>query len=158
MRTALRFVALLLALLLPARARAGDDQKMAAAAARARNIANRMQAALDPDQCRSKTSCRVTVAAAVLDNGKVIVAVSEDDREMRSPLKDIARQEDADIARGPGHAEKKIVEYVRGSLFFYRDRRILVIAAGRPICERCERIILDAGAKPASACVSGRVY
>lgn len=158
MRTWLKPILLLFLLLCPAAARAGDDSKIAAAAAKARDIANRMQAALDPDQCRSKTSCRVTCAAAILDNGKVIVATSEDDRGLRSPLEDIRKAEDAEAATGKGHAEEKIINHVQSSLFYYRNRKILVIAAGRPICEECENKILAAGAKPASPTRSGRKY
>ena len=156
-RKGIALLATLIGLLFASPARAGDD-KISAYAARARDIANRMQAALDPDQCQSVTSCKVTVGVAILDNGKVLVATSEKDRGLRSPLRAIADAEDAEVVRGSGDAEEKIINYVRGSLFYYRDRKILVVAAGRPICEKCERMILDAGARPASPCKSGRRY
>lgn len=152
----LRRFAVLLALLLSAPAGAGDDSaKVAAAAVRARNLAGRLQEALDPDQ-----RGRVTMAVGILDDGKVIIGTSEDDNRLRSPVRAIKDAEDADLAdvMRKGHAEEKIVAHVQGSLFFYRNRRILVIAAGIPICERCERTILAAGARPASRCRSGRTY
>jgi hypothetical protein len=158
MRLRFRWFGFLFALLFAAPARAGDDARLAELAAKARDIAARLQAALDPDQCRSITSCRVTTAAAILDDGKVIIATSEKGSSLRSPLKAIKDAVGADVADGIGDAEEKIINYVQGSLFYYRNRRILVVAAGRPICERCERMILAAGARPASPCRSGRKY
>lgn len=156
MRPLCRLLSLLLPLLFATPARAGDDpSRVAAAMARARDIANRLQAALDPDQ-----KGRVTMAVGVLDNGKVIIATSEDRNTLRSPLDDIRRAEDADLVDSspPAHAERKIIDHVRSSLFFYRNRRILAIAAGRPICEGCEQAIVAAGARPASPCKSGQRY
>ena len=156
MRSLVRSFLILLSSFFLASAHAGQDEpgQVAAASARARDIANRLQAALDPDQ-----KGRVTMAVGILDNGKVIIATSENENRLRSPLQEIRTAEGADLADGPrGHAEAKIVDYVRSSLFLYRNRRILVIAAGRPICETCEQAIVNAGARPANACKSGRTY
>lgn len=131
--------------------RAADD--MGAATARASEIANRLQAALDPDQ-----QGRVTMAASILEGGTIVIATSEKGSFLRSPVKDIQRELRAEVADGPaGCAERKIITYVRSNLFL-RNKRILVVAAGRPICELCEPAIVAAGAKPASPCKSGRNY
>lgn len=138
-------------LFLPHPVRAADD--LGTAAARAREIANRLQAALDPDQ-----QGRVTMAAAILEGGTVVIATSEKGTFLRSPVKDIQRELGAEVADGPaGCAERKIIAYVRSNLFL-RNKQILVVAAGRPICELCEAAILAAGAKPASPCKSRRKY
>ena len=126
---------------------------LAAASARAQNVARRLQDALDPDQ-----KGWVTMAAAILDDGTLIIASSEKGRYLRSPLAAIRDAERAEVADGPpGCAERKIINYVRTDLF-RRSRKILVIAAGRPICEACERAILADEAKPVGACKSGRKY
>lgn len=147
----LRALLALYALLLSLHARAAP---VTAAAERARNLANRLQTALDPDQ-----QGRVTMAVGILDNGKIIVATSEKDNRPRSPIRSIVEAEGADwVADVPqDHAEIKIIRYVESSLLL-RHRKILVIAAGRPICEECELAILRAGARPASPCKSGRSY
>lgn len=143
---------LCLALLLASTAaHAAPDLKTAAA--RARDVAQRLQAALDPDQ-----KGWVTMAAAILEDGTLIIATSEKGRYLRSPVDDIRRAERADVADGPpGCAERKIINYIRTDLF-RRNKKILVVAAGRPICEPCEQAILADGAKPAGRCKSGRSY
>ena len=94
-------------LFLPHPVRAADD--LGTAAARAREIANRLQAALDPDQ-----QGRVTMAAAILEGGTVVIATSEKGTFLRSPVKDIQRELGAEVADGPaGCAERKIIAYVR---------------------------------------------
>ncbi len=139
-------------------ARAGDDEKLAALGQKARVLAERLQSALDPDQCRSVTYCRVTMAVGILDDGAVLIATSEPGNTLRSPLEDIRKEVGAQLVRyGSGDAEEKIVRYPSTTLF-QRNRKVLVVAAGRPICEKCERIIVAAGAKPASPCRSGKRY
>lgn len=154
MMSFLRHVAVLLTIVLATPARAGDDSaKVDAAAARACDIATRLQEALDPDQ-----KGRVTMAAGVLDDGHVIVATSEDRNIIRSPVDEIKRAEGYELAtflRG-GHAEAKIIAHVQGSLFYFKSRKILAIAAGISICEKCEKVIRAAGIRPASRCRSER--
>lgn len=157
MKRWINLLAIAAALLCALPAQAGDDGKIAQLGRKARALAERLQAALDPDQCRSYTSCRVTMAVGILDDGKILIASSEEGRRIRSPIKSIADEEDAEIVFGAGHAELRILAFPVTSLF-YRDRRVLVVAAGRPICKPCEESILKAGARPASACESGRRY
>lgn len=150
----LRRIAVLLALLFASPARAGDDSaRVDAAAARACEIAARLQEALDPDQ-----KGRVTMAAGVLDDGHVIIATSEKNNRIRSPIDAIKRAEGYELATflSVGHAEAKIIAHVRGSLFYFKSRKLLAIAAGIPICQECEKAIADAGARPASRCRSDR--
>lgn len=152
MRSLARHVFVLLALLFGAPARAGDDAaRVDAAAARACEIAARLQEALDPDQ-----KGRVTMAAGVLDDGHVIVGTSEDRNVPRSPVRSIIETEGYELATflRVGHAEEKIIAHVQGSLFYFKSRKILAIAAGIPICQNCERAIRAAGIRPASRCRS----
>lgn len=152
MRSLLRRAAFLLALLSASSAFAGDDSATVdAAAVRACDIATRLQEALDPDQ-----KGRVTMAAGVLDDGHVIVATSEKGNSVRSPVRAIIDREGYELAtyRTVGHAEDKIVAHVQGSLFYFKSRKVLAVAAGIPICEKCEAIIRAAGARPASRCRS----
>lgn len=149
---------LLVALFHATPACAGDEEKLVALGRKARALAERLQAALDPDQCQSVTSCKVTMAVGILDDGTILIATSEKENKLRSPLKDIQREVGAEMVDvGRGDAEAKIIGYPSTTLF-RRNRKALVVAAGRPICPDCERIILAAGARPASPCRSGNRY
>lgn len=113
MKRWLRWIPFVAALLCALPAQAGDDGKIAAAARKVRALAERLQAALDPDQCRSVTSCRVTMAAGMLDDGTLVVASSElGRRRLRSPLDAIRREVGAEHAdQEEGHAEEKILDF-----------------------------------------------
>lgn len=145
---------LLLFVALVSHPRSADSaDRLAAARARAGDVANLLQDALDPDQ-----RGRVTMAAGVLDDGELVIATSEEDDRLRSPVKRIRDAERASQAfGGRKHAEEKILDYAKGDLFRSK-KKVLAVAAGRPICERCEALIVSAGAVPASACRSGRRY
>ncbi len=154
----LRLVPIVAALLCAAPARAGDDGKIAQLGRKARALAERLQAALDPDQCRSVTSCRTTMAAGILDDETILIATSDEDDRIRSPVEDIRREVGAVLATGgKRHAEIKILNYPSSTLF-QRNKKVLVVAAGRPICEPCEAAILRDSVKIASPCKSGRKY
>lgn len=133
---------------------AGDEAKLAAAATKARDLARRLQAAVGEDR-----KGRVTMAVAIVDGGRIVIASSESGVYLRPGVEAIKDAEHLEVADGPaGHAEEKVVDFIRFSLFKHLGSRILVVAAGRPICVPCEKVILDAGAKPASPCSSGRTY
>lgn len=158
MRRWLKVVSIVAALLCAVPAQAGDDGKIVQLGRKARALAERMQAALDPDECESITSCRTTMAAGILDDGTVLVATSDPEDRFRSPVESIRREEGAVKAIGrKRHAEVKILNYPSSTLF-QRNTKVLVVAAGRPICELCEPAILRDGVKIASPCKSGRKY
>jgi hypothetical protein len=122
------------------------DPKVAAARSKAAPAAAQLQAALGADQ-----QGRVTMGAGINASGQLVIGTSEDAGYLRPPVKKLFQQGfgGALLATGKGkHAEDNIM--AMGGL--------VAVAAGRPICEDCERVIVNGEAIPASPCKSGRVY
>lgn len=121
------------------------DPAFIKAKARVAPVAAQLQAALQPNQ-----QGRVTMGAGVTESGAVIVATSE--ATLRPTVAEVFKSTGAQLAKGAAgvHAEDKIIANA--------GKGLVAVAAGRPICESCENNILGAGALPASACKSGKVY
>jgi hypothetical protein len=121
------------------------DPKFLQAKARSAPVAAQLQAALEPNQ-----QGRVTIGAGVTEGGALIVATSEGG--LRPTVAKAFKSMGAQLAKGAAgvHAEDKIIAHA--------GKGLVAVAAGRPICTECEDHILGAGALPASACKSGKVY
>ena len=92
---------------------------------------------------------RVTMAAGVVENTddirQVAVSTSEPRGYLRPGVKAVLQPHDI-VVSGLGHAEKKIVEWAVAN-----QHKVIAVAAGRSICQKCVRIIENSGGIVASA-------
>jgi hypothetical protein len=98
----------------------------------------------------------VTMAVGVADGpgGErvVLVGSNEPGSYLRSGVRTAILPGET-VVSGIGHAEEKIVNHALENNLLLR-----AVGSGRPICEDCERAILNAGAIPASPTRSGNIY
>jgi len=92
---------------------------------------------------------RVTMGSGVVEdsNGvrQAIVGTSENGGYLRPGVKALLNPDDI-VAEGTLHAEQNIVQYATEN-----GLKVIAVGAGRPICEICEEVIVNAGGQDAIA-------
>ncbi|MGH2514193.1 MAG: hypothetical protein ACRDHP_00910, partial [Ktedonobacterales bacterium] len=92
---------------------------------------------------------RVTMGSGVVEdsNGvrQAIVGTSENGGYLRPGVKALLNPDDV-VANGTLHAEQNIVQYATQN-----GLKVIAVGAGRPICQACEEVILNAGGEDAIA-------
>lgn len=105
---------------------------------------NEFKNALNPDQ-----RGRVTIAVGMTLDGKILIATSETERQLRRELRPLVRPGDEVITNqypDKLHAEEKIVRRAGTTLY--------VIAASWSICALCQSLIDGVHALPVTRCRS----
>jgi hypothetical protein len=134
-----------------AAAGAADLERVGGLATNTAERAAELQAALP-----AASSGRVTIAVGKGTDAsgtiRVVVGSSEKNGYLRREVKALLKSSGEEQARGPkggpiysGHAEDQILQYMKNNEITPHE-----IAAGRPICEKCEPQIAKAGARPTS--------
>ena len=96
-----------------------------------------------------KTNRFVTMAYGILESreGKriTVVASSESGEYFRPGMEKHLSKEELRIP-GNGHAEAKIIEWAKRN-----SHKVITVGAGRPICQKCEKLIIASGGTVASS-------